>query len=229
MSRSDLATDDGQGQGMLRIWGRLSSINVQKVVWCARELHLDHERIDIGHVRGELDTEAYVRLNPNRLIPVIEDFRGTDVGGEPFVLWESNAIVRYLCARYGEGTLWPADVKARASADRWMDWQTTAFSPAMGPAFLNLVRAPAEARDEAVIAASCARTEPLAAMLDAALEGKDFIGGDRFTMADISLACAAHRWFGTPVPHTERPHLERWLAAMRARPAATGILELPLK
>jgi len=135
---------------MLRIWGRLSSINVQKVVWCARELHLDHERIDIGNQKGELDTEAYVRLNPNRLIPVIEDFRDTDVAGEPFVLWESNAIVRYLCARYGEDTLWPSDVKARASADRWMDWQTTTFSPAMVQAFLQLVRTPADKRDESV-------------------------------------------------------------------------------
>ncbi|MBP0639358.1 glutathione S-transferase family protein [Cupriavidus sp. AcVe19-6a] len=214
---------------MLRIWGRLSSINVQKVVWCARELHLDHERVDIGVNKGDLDTEAYVRLNPNRQIPVIEDFRGTDVGGEPFVLWESNAIVRYLCARYGEGTLWPEDVKARASADRWMDWQTTAFSPAMVTAFLNLVRKPVGERDEAAIRASCARTEPLAELLDKALAGREFIGGDRFTMADISLACAAHRWLGLPVRHQPRPNLERWLAAMRARPAAGGILELPLR
>ncbi|AQV95037.1 glutathione S-transferase [Cupriavidus necator] len=214
---------------MLRIWGRLSSINVQKVVWCARELHLDHERVDIGVTKGDLDTEAYVRLNPNRQIPVIEDFRGTDVGGEPFVLWESNAIVRYLCARYGEGTLWPEDVKARASADRWMDWQTTAFSPAMVTAFLNLVRKPAAERDEAAIQASCERTEPLAALLDKALAGREFIGGDRFTMADISLACAAHRWMGLPLRHQPRPDLERWLSAMRARPAADGILELPLR
>lgn len=213
---------------MLRIWGRLSSINVQKVVWCARELHLDHERVDIGVTKGDLDTEAYVRLNPNRQIPVIEDFRGTDVGGEPFVLWESNAIVRYLCARYGEGTLWPEDVKARASADRWMDWQTTAFSPAMVTAFLNLVRKPAAQRDAAAIEASCERTEPLAALLDQALAGREFIGGDRFTMADISLACAAHRWMGLPRQHQPRPELERWLSAMRARPAADGILELPL-
>ncbi|RDK07298.1 glutathione S-transferase family protein [Cupriavidus lacunae] len=214
---------------MLRIWGRLSSINVQKVVWCARELHLDHERVDIGVTKGDLDTEAYVRLNPNRQIPVIEDFRGTDVGGEPFVLWESNAIVRYLCARYGEGTLWPEDVKARASADRWMDWQTTAFSPAMVTAFLNLARKPAAERDEAAIQASCERTEPLAALLDKALAGREFIGGDRFTMADISLACAAHRWMGLPLRHQPRPDLERWLSAMRARPAAGGILELPLR
>lgn len=214
---------------MLRIWGRLSSINVQKVVWCARELHLDHERIDIGVNKGDLDTEAYVRLNPNRQIPVIEDFRGTDVGGEPFVLWESNAIVRYLCARYGEGTLWPEDVKARASADRWMDWQTTTFSPAMVTAFLNLVRKPDGVRDEAAIQASCARTEPLADLLDKALAGREFIGGDRFTMADISLACAAHRWMGLPRQHQPRPNLERWLSAMRARPAAGGILELPLR
>jgi len=168
-------------------------------------------------------------LNPNRKIPVIEDFRGTDVGGEPFVLWESNAIVRYLCARYGEGTLWPEDIKARASADRWMDWQTTAFSPAMAAAFLNLVRRPAAERDEAVIAAACAATEPMAALLDEALAGREFIGGDRFTMADIPLACAAHRWMGLPVAHAPRPNLERWLADMRARPAATGILELPLR
>lgn len=214
---------------MLRIWGRLSSINVQKVVWCARELHLDHERIDIGNHKGELDAEAYVRLNPNRLIPVIEDFRDTDVAGEPFVLWESNAIVRYLCARYGEGTLWPEDVKARASADRWMDWQTTAFSPAMVTAFLNLVRKPEAERDPAAIEASCERTEPLAALLDKALAGREFIGGDRFTMADISLACAAHRWMGLPRQHQPRPELERWLSAMRARPAAGGILELPLR
>jgi len=215
---------------MLRIWGRLSSINVQKVVWCARELHLDHERIDIGVSQGDLDTEAYVKLNPNRMIPVIEDFRGTDVGGEPFVLWESNAIVRYLCARYGEGTLWPEDVKARASADRWMDWQTTTFSPAMAPAFLNLVRVPAEKRDDAAISASAARTEALAALLDRALAGREFIGGDRFTMADISLACAAHRWLGLPgIVREPRPDLERWLGAMRARPAASGILELPLR
>lgn len=221
--------DVEEPQGLLRIWGRLSSINVQKVVWCARELHLDHERIDIGNHQGELDTEAYIRLNPNRLIPVIEDFRDTDVAGEPFVLWESNAIVRYLCARYGEGTLWPSDVKERASADRWMDWQTTAFSPAMVAAFLQMVRVPAEKRDEAVIAKSCERTEPLAAMLDKALASREFIGGNRFTMADIALACAAHRWMGTPVPHTARPNLQRWLDDMRARPAATGILVLPLR
>ena len=214
---------------MLRIWGRLSSINVQKVVWCARELHLDHERVDIGVTKGDLDTEAYVRLNPNRQIPVIEDFRGTDVGGEPFVLWESNAIVRYLCARYGEGTLWPEDVKARASADRWMDWQTTTFSPAMVQAFLQMVRMPEAQRDQAVIDKSCERTEPLAKMLDDALTNREFIGGDRFTMADISLACAAHRWMGLPHKHQPRPDLERWLSAMRARPAADGILELPLR
>jgi glutathione S-transferase len=214
---------------MLRIWGRLSSINVQKVVWCARELHLDHERIDIGVTKGDLDTEAYIRLNPNRLIPVIEDFRGTDVGGEPFVLWESNAIVRYLCARYSEDSLSPADVKTRASADRWMDWQATAFTPAMVDAFVQMVRKPEAERDAALVKRSCERTEPLAAVLDRALEGREFICDDRFSMADIALACAAHRWMGMPVPHQPRPNLERWLAAMRARPAAAGILVLPLR
>jgi glutathione S-transferase len=223
-------TTEAPNPTMLRIWGRVSSINVQKVVWCARELHLDHERIDIGVSPGDIDTEAYVRLNPNRLMPVIEDFRGRDVGGEPFVLWESNAIVRYLSGRYGAGTLCPDDVEMRASADRWMDWQTTTFSVAMVNAFLQTIRVPAGQRgDAALVEASRERTEPLAALLDQALAGREFICGDHFTMADISLACAAHRWFGTPVPHEPRPELERWLASMRARPAASTILTLPLK
>ena len=136
---------------MLRIWGRLSSINVQKVVWCARELHLDHERVDIGVNKGDLDTEAYVRLNPNRQIPVIEDFRGTDVGGEPFVLWESNAIVRYLASKHGAGRMCPSDLRARADADRWMDWQQTTLLGPLGVVFWNLIRTPPEKRDVAAV------------------------------------------------------------------------------
>src|SRR3712207_3006566 len=97
-----------EGRSMLRVWGRTNSINVQKVMWTVTELGLEHERIDAGGAFGGLDTAAYWALNPNRRIPTVED----DGGG--VVVWESNAIVRYLAARYGAGSLWPEDPAARA-------------------------------------------------------------------------------------------------------------------
>lgn len=117
---------------MLRIWGRLSSINVQKVVWCADELDLPYERTEAGGTFGVVDTPQYLAMNPNGLVPLIED--------DGFVLWESNAIVRYLAARHGEGSLWPIDLRLRAEADRWMDWQNFTYWPAMLAAFRGLVR-----------------------------------------------------------------------------------------
>ena len=98
---------------MLRIWGRRNSINVQKVLWCCGELGLDYERIDAGGVFGLTRDPEYLALNPNGLVPTISD--------DGFVLWESNAIVRYLAARHGSGTLWPEDLRERADAERWMD------------------------------------------------------------------------------------------------------------
>lgn len=119
---------------MLKIWGRLTSVNVQKVMLAVRELALPHTFIEAGGPFGVVDTPEYAKINPNRTVPAIDD------GG--FVLWESNAIVRYLAARYGAGTLWPEDVCLRADADRWMDWQTTEWQGAMVPAFLGLIRTP---------------------------------------------------------------------------------------
>ena len=138
---------------MLKIWGRANSINVQKVVWCARELGLAFERVDAGGSFGIVDTPAYRALNPNGKVPTIED-------GE-LVLWESNAIVRYLAARHGPGTLWPEPLAARADADRWMDWALVELIPAMRDAFVHLIRTPADRRDPKAIAASAKATEPV--------------------------------------------------------------------
>lgn len=205
---------------MLKIWGRLSSINVQKVVICARELGLPFERIDVGGKFGGVDTPAYTALNPNRMIPTIED------GG--FVLWESNAIVRYLARTYGNGTLWPADPRVAADADRWMDWQTTTLSPAMVEAFRQLVRIEPARRDMEVVAASIRETEPVIAMLDARLDGRSHVAGDALSMGDVPLACAAHRWQGLPCDKLPRPNIEAWLSRLRERPAFTDVLTLPI-
>jgi glutathione S-transferase len=208
----------------LRIWGRLSSINVQKVVWAARELGLTFERIDAGGAFGLNRTPEYLRMNPNGKIPVIDD--------DGFVLWESNAIVRYLAARHGTGTLSPADLQGRADADRWMDWHATELTPAMRNAFMQLIRAAPEARSQALIDESNAATEALMAILEAHLgsgaQARRYLCGERFTMADIAVGCSAHRWFGLPQPHTPRPNVERWYRQLMTRPAVGGVLTLPI-
>lgn len=208
----------------LRIWGRLSSINVQKVVWTTRELELPFDRIDAGGAFGGNRTPDYLRLNPNGKIPLLDD------GG--FVLWESNAIVRYLAARYGAGTLWPDDLQQRADADRWMDWHATELMPAMRHAFLQLVRTAPDERKPALIDEANAATEPLLALLDAHLGGgagaRRYLCGERFTPGDIAVGASVHRWFGLPQAHAPRPNVERWYRQLLARPATAGVLTLPI-
>jgi glutathione S-transferase len=197
---------------MLRIWGRLSSVNVQKVVWCADELGLAYERIEAGGKFGVNDTPAYLAMNPNGLVPVIDD------GG--FVLYESNAIVRYLARDAG---IFPSGARERADVDRWMEWQSTGFTPAMGPAFMQLVRTAADKRDAAVVEASRAKSEKHAAVLDAHLADRRYIAADRFTVADIVNGCAAHRWLNLPLAREPRPNLERWYAGLASRAASRQV------
>ena len=205
---------------MLKIWGRLTSVNVQKVVWCADELGLAYTRIDAGRDFGLLKTPEYLAKNPNGLVPVIED--------EGFVLWESNAIVRYLASQYGEGGLWPADRKVRADADRWMDWQATSFNPAIGPAFWQLIRTPPGQRDPLVIETARDSGEKKLALLDAHLAACDFVAGSSFTMGDIPLGCSVDRWYKLPLVRQSHPHVERWYAALCRRKGARQVVELAL-
>jgi len=204
---------------MLRVWGRLSSINVRKVALCAQVLGLEFERIDAGMSYGVVNTPDYRAKNPNGLVPLLED-------GD-FTLWESNAIVRYLCARE-TSTLYPSDLQRRADAERWMDWQQTTLNRAGGAAFIQLIRTPEAQRDLAVITASVAATEPLFMQLDQHLSRQPFMAGDALTMADIPIACEVHRWWGLPLPRPAWQHLERWYAHWLAMPASRGVLDLPL-
>lgn len=198
---------------MLRIWGRLSSVNVQKVVWCADELGLAYERIDAGGRFGRNDTAEYLAMNPNGLVPVIEE--------DGFVLYESNAIVRYLAARHA--SLLPADPRARADVDRWMEWQSTSYTPAMTAIFWQLVRTPVAQRDAAAIEASRAKSEKLSGILDAHLASRRYLAGDAFSAADIVVGCAAHRWLNLPMEREPRPNLERWYAELAARPGSKQV------
>ena len=205
---------------MLTIWGRISSINVQKVVWAAGEVGQAFERVDLGGTFGGNREATYLAKNPNGLVPVLED-------GE-LCIFESNAIVRYLAARYGAGWIWEEDPAKRAEADLWMDWMNTQLQPALTPAFWGLIRKSPEHADPALIEASIEKTDAKLDILEAHLAGRSYLAGERFGMADIAVAPGAHRWLHMPVPRKERPNLQRWYEQVAARPAAAAALVLPV-
>ncbi|WP_040618676.1 glutathione S-transferase family protein [Rhodovulum sp. PH10] len=196
----------------MKIWGRNTSSNVQKVMWAVGELGLAHERIDLAGRFGGNREPAYLAKNPNGLVPTIE----TDDG---FVMWESNAIVRFLAAAHGEGSILPADLHARARADQWMDWQVTKFAPAITPVFFGLVRTPPEKRDEAVIAEGKAKCIEAMTILDAALCNSTYVAGSAFSFGDIPLGVNVRRFLELVTDRPPLPNLERWFSAISARPA----------
>jgi glutathione S-transferase len=210
----------GREAMMLKVWGRPNSINVQKVMWAIAELGLEHERIDAGGTFGRLDDTAYAALNPNRLIPVLED------GGT--VVWESNAILRYLAARYGAGSLWPEDPAARSEADRWMDWQLTTLQPSLAPVFWGLVRTPPEQRDTAAIRAHAERLGKSMQILDEHLGRRRFVAGDALTMGDIPVGCVYWRYINLDIDRPNLPNLQLWHQNLKARDPYRRHVMIPL-
>ena len=196
---------------MLKILGRKTSSNVQKVLWCCAELGIAFEREDIGGPFGRNDKPEYRALNPNGLIPTIVD--------DGFVLWESNAIVRYLSAEHGKGTLYPTDCRQNADADRWMDWQQTTLGPPMGILFRALVKSPPDAIAPGEVDAAMRAASAAWRILDAQLAQHPFVAGNALTMADIALGYAPHRWFKVPRERPELPCVATWYARLNERPA----------
>ena len=204
---------------MLKIWGRKNSINVQKVMWTVAELGLEAERVDAGMAHGIVGEPWYANVNPNRLVPTIDD--------DGVVLWESNVIVRYLAAKHAQGTLMLPDLVGRAKAEMWMDWQQTAFL-GFGPLFLGLVRTPPEKRDMAVIRAGQDNTEMGLRLLDLHLADRPYMIADHLTVADIPPGCVAYRWYALPIERPEMPHLRAWYRRLTERPGFARNVMLPL-
>jgi glutathione S-transferase len=205
---------------MLKIWGRTNSINVQKVLWCCGELDLPFERIDAGMQFGVNNTPEYKAKNPNALVPMIDD------GG--FILWESQAIVRYLARKHGLGSLCPSDAKACADADRWMDWHATTVWPNLRPVFWNLVRTEPAKRDMPLVAVSRKGLASSMAILDAHLANRQYVTGDNFTMGDIPLGTAVHRWFRMDIERETLPNLAAYYKRLQTRPAYAQHADQPL-
>jgi glutathione S-transferase len=206
----------------IRLWGRNNSINVQKVMWTCEELGIGYERVDAGGAFGGTDTDDYLAMNPNGLVPVIRD-------GEQ-VIWESNAIIRYLFARYapdsGTGLHYPTDARVRALEEQWMDWQATDFWPGMRPIFKGLIRKE-DGIDATDIARATHASEARLAILNGQLEKAAFVAGKRFSMADIPVGLTVARWLKLPVDHKRHQHVESWFDAIRSRPAFRSV-DIPL-
>ena len=207
---------------MLRIWGRATSSNVMKLLWLCEELGIDFERIDVGGPFGGTREAAYLAKNPNALVPVIEEPDG-------FVLWESNAILRYLARTRAPGhPIYPADLREAADCDRWMDWQQTALNPPLVTVYFTLFRIPEPERDWAAFEKAKAQVEALFGMLDAWLARSAVLCGDALTLADIALGIYAYRWLLLPIDRRPMPRLQRWHYALAARPGFQNYVALPL-
>lgn len=197
---------------MRQLLGRANSSNVMKVIWLLEELGLPYERKDIGGKFGGNDTPEYRALNPNGVVPTLVE--------DGFVLWESNAILRYLAAAHPEGhRFWPRDLHKRANIDRWMDWQQTTLGPPMTVVFWGLVRTPPEKRDLAAIAKAQSRLGELYGMLDAVLATNDYIGGPDLSVADMAIGVHLHRWMSFDITRPAQKHVESWYSRLLARPA----------
>ncbi|MBI1244426.1 MAG: glutathione S-transferase [Alphaproteobacteria bacterium] len=205
---------------MLVVYGRGSSSNVQKVLWLLEEIGLPYSSAHVVPPGKAKESEEYKKLNPNGLIPTIDE--------DGFILWESNAIVRYLAAKHANGTIYPADLRVRADSDRWMDWQATVLAPQIAVVLLQKVRTPPEKRDEAVLAAACQFARDKAGVLDAALAGRNYLAGSTFTMGDIAVGQWMWRYASLVPDRPKHANLEAWYARLQERPAFRKIVMTPL-
>ncbi len=198
---------------MIKIWGRNTSSNVQKAMWAVGELGLEHTRLDVGGAFGKTKEAPYLAMNPNALVPTLEEEDG-------FTLWESNSITRYLASKHDKaGVIEPKDLKQRGLAHQWMDWQLSVVGPAITPAFWGLIRTPEDKRDHAAIKTSQEKTTEAMKMLDAQLAKTEYVAGPAFSYGDIPVGVMAYRYRQLVPGRPATPHLERWFAAISKREA----------
>ena len=198
---------------MIKIWGRNTSSNVQKAMWAIGELKLEHERINVGGAFGKNKEPAYLAMNPNGLVPTLEEQDG-------FLLWESNSIVRYLAGKHDKsGALEPTDPKQRAIASQWMDWQLSVLGPAITPAFWGLIRTPVEKRDMAAIKTSQEKTIDAMKMLHARLGKTEYVAGPSFSYGDIPVGIMCYRFVQLVPQRPPMANLDRWYGAISKRKA----------
>jgi glutathione S-transferase len=207
---------------MLTIWGRLNSVNVQKVLWCCDELELPYERIDAGMQFGRNNEHDYLAMNPTGRIPTLVD-------GD-FVLWESNSILRYLAMQYGPASpLYPSEPRQRAAIDRWLDWSLSTLQPTERSVFWAIVRTPETKRDAARLVTDLAAVTLLWKLVDNHLHARFFLESEQCTLADLVIGAYARRWFGLEgIERPPLPNLERWYLRLSNRTGFKKYVDLVL-
>ncbi|MBO6559014.1 MAG: glutathione S-transferase [Nisaea sp.] len=207
---------------MLKVWGRRSAFNVQKVMWLIGELGLAHEHTTLGGDAGGLDDPDFLKMNPHGRVPVIDD-NGT-------IVWESHAILRYLAAVYGDAALWPDDPAVRSEADRWMDWAQSSLQPTfLNGIFWGYFRTPEAERDWPTIREKQELTNQYFKRLDEALKGRDYLGGACLGLGDIPAGTHLYRYFGMDLDRPALPHVEAWFERLQERPAYREHVMIPFQ
>lgn len=205
---------------MITVWGRRNSVNVQKVLWALEELDVPYRRENVGGSFGGNRDPDFLAMNPMGLVPVIRDGDVT--------MFESNAIVRYLAARFRPGVLRPDDHRSLAMAEQWMEWQQQNFSPPVVTLFMNLVRSPPGKANPAAVSAAEKNAAEAARVADAWLARHDWFAGTAFSFGDIVMGALYWRYCGIACARPETPHLAAWLEALEQREAfRNAIAALP--
>ena len=191
----------------LRILGRSTSINVRKVLWAADLIGIAYENEPWGLPVRDPNVPEFLKLNPNGQVPVIVD-------GD-YVLWESNAIVRYLAESRRSG-LWPVDARERGLVDQWLTWQVSELNPSWVYAHQALLRRNPAYTDPARIAQSIANWNKAMELLDRHLaRSGGFAANGRVSLADIVLALSSHRWLLTDFEKPDLPAVTEHHATMQ--------------
>ncbi|RKQ40335.1 glutathione S-transferase family protein [Enterobacter sp. R1(2018)] len=207
---------------MITVWGRDNSTNVKKVLWCLEELGQQYLSIPAGGKFGKTHDADYLAMNPNALVPCIHD------DATNLTLWESNTIVRYLAAQYGQDSLWISDPAKRAYGEKWMDWAASTLVTPYRGVFMGLVRTAPAQRDRKLIEESIAQCDALFSILDAELAKQPWFDGAEFGPADIALGPTLYGLLNLDVEWGAHVHLRRWYQQLTQRPAFQKAVMIPL-
>ncbi|UXM94050.1 glutathione binding-like protein [Bartonella sp. HY329] len=206
---------------MLKIWGRNNSINVKKVLWIAEELGLNYENIEVGGKFGGLDTPKFLTLNPNAMIPVIDD--------DGFILWESNTIVRYIAAQYGRDSFWIDDPKQQCAAEKWMDWASEELFPLFKVILFNSVRLAPEKRDAHILADAIDDFENKLSIIENELSLNLWLSGKNFGVADIIVGTFIYYYYEINIKrYKDFPKISNWYQRLKKRPSYVKIIMVPI-
>lgn len=205
---------------MLKVWGRKNSSNVKKVLWCLKELNVPYEQIDVGGPFGGLHEATYLAMNPNASIPTLQE--------DDFALWESNTIIRYLCSKQENYTLYPLDPKQRALVEKWMDWSNGSLFSPIQQMMIMLVRTPKEKQDPQQVQILKEKLNNLLKIADDQLAKTSYFAGDSLSLADIAIAPLVYPWLEVCKDRPSFSHLERWFAQLSERTVFRDVVLLPI-